>query len=120
MAAHLLNFDSNAEPQERRRRKRSSLHCPIGLFRRSGAVLRSTTVNLSSGGFYCLVPVRLIPGEELEGHITIPAAQNSRERLTVICHCTVTRIESLPENGYGLACRVDDYSVTQEAESSQR
>jgi hypothetical protein len=86
------------------------------LFPRSGAVLRTATENLSIGGFYCFVPVPLVPGEELACRISIvpPPVSSLREGVTVVCRCTVTRIEPVSADHYGLACRIDDYRIAAE------
>jgi hypothetical protein len=79
-------------------------------------VLRTATENLSISGFYCIVPVPLVQGEELACRISIvpfPVA-SCQEGVTVVCRCTVARTVPVSENRYGLACRIDDYQIAAE------
>jgi hypothetical protein len=110
------DVQSDALQQERRRRHRSPLHCPILLFPRNGEVLRTTTENLSIDGFYCFVPLPFVQGEALGCRISIvpPSISSLREGITIVCRCTVARIDPVSPNRYGLAGRIDDYRIAPE------
>ena len=75
---------------------------------------RSTTENLSRGGFYCCVTDPLTPGDHIQCDIIVPthASQNPDAVLVLRCYVQVLRVELMAQ-GYGLACRIDDFSVLQ-------
>ena len=83
--------------------------------------LRSTTENLSRGGFYCCVTDPLTPGEHIQCDIVVPthASQNPEAILFLRCCAQVLRVELLA-HGYGLACRIDDFSVLQRTRDGKK
>jgi hypothetical protein len=99
---------------DRRRRRRVDLHWTVYLWPDETAQpIRSETRNICSGGFYCIVEQPLMPGEWIECDIFVPSTDNPHEDLLVLRSCVqVLRVEV---NGtgsrYGLACRIEDYSV---------
>ena len=66
-------IDLMAVSDDRRKRKRVTLHWPVRLFRQpeTGAI-ESTTENLSTAGFYCITSEPFKPGERLHCEIVIP------------------------------------------------
>jgi len=96
---------------ERRRRKRFPLQCSLE-FESDREAFTSATVNISSQGFYCVVDRPVRSGAELRclvdlmhGHSTL-----SFPGVSLNCEVVVVRSDEL-ENGYGLACRIKNYSV---------
>jgi hypothetical protein len=76
---------------------------------------RTTTVNLSSGGFYCRLAEPRTVGESLRCDIMIPADSGLDQpaRLCLRCRASVVRIDTYREAGlpYGVACRIEEYRV---------
>lgn len=95
---------------ERRKRRRIRLHWPIQLLRRSAqTAIRTTTLNLSSDGFYCFTPEALDRGEVVRCTITIPAPDGE---LRLRCRARIVRIEANPAGGgYGMGCQILQFSV---------
>jgi PilZ domain-containing protein len=121
----LLPFYGDSEPMrgdqnnslsgfERRNRQRISLHWNVYIIREtdSGPLL-SRTKNLSSEGFYCIVEKPFTPGEHFYCDIFIPAHGVSIQSSGISLHCRiqVLRVEAT-RGGYGLACRIEEYSVS--------
>ena len=100
---------------ERRRRKRLALHWRVCLSRRANHLMvESETRDVSSGGFYCFTDENFTPKERLECVLVIPMPNNSDggERLCLRCRVEVVRVDIAPPGGpYGVACRIEDYSV---------
>lgn len=70
-------------------------------------------MNISSDGFYCMAPRPFTPGEWIECDILVPTlADPHRDLLVLRCRAQVLRVETTgKEDAYGLACRIEDYSV---------
>lgn len=99
--------------QERRKRKRISLHWPVRLFRNPGnASVESTTENLTSNGFYCVSKEPFELGEQLECVIAIPAGSfgYSEAPIRLQCRVRVMRVEN-QRDGFGLGCSIEDYDL---------
>jgi hypothetical protein len=98
---------------ERRRRRRVELRCPVYFVNVNGSrVVESTTENLTSGGFYCLLNETLTQGECLFCTIVLPDSRDSPNRLTVQCIVEVMRVTAVDSTClFGVACRIRDYSV---------
>ena len=74
--------------------------------------MESRTRNVSSEGFYCLCPELLVPGEELECVILIPAEDPKfrEDALGLQCRARVVRVEKSDREGlFGIGCRMEDY-----------
>jgi hypothetical protein len=99
--------------QERRKRPRTLVHWPVVLFRDHGdEIIETTTQNLSSCGFYCLLGAALAAGECLfcRLHVPLPEAARRRSFGILECRVRVTRAEpALAEGMFGIACRIEDY-----------
>jgi hypothetical protein len=100
---------------ERRHRQRLPLHWNVYIFREADSCpLLSRTKDLSSEGFYCLVEKPLTPGEEVYCDIIIPPQGAFIQSAGGSLHCRIRilRVEATGSGGYGLACRIEEYSVS--------
>jgi hypothetical protein len=97
---------------ERRNRRRIRVHWPIQLLLRSARrAISSTTLNVSSDGFYCLCPEAFERGEVIRCLIAIPCCGSGNLRLH--CRIRVVRVERDHANGgYGMGCQILQFSVT--------
>ena len=98
---------------ERRKRKRVPLHWPVRLLRKPGNTpVESTTEELSSEGFYCIIKEPFKRGVRLQCQIVIPGKSLGlpESSIRLQCHVTVKRVE-LVGSGYGLGCQIEDYSL---------
>ena len=99
---------------ERRHRQRLPLHWNVYIFRDAdSSPLLSRIKDLSSEGFYCVAAKPFTPGEQVHCEIVIPSQGASFESVGASLHCRIQilRVEAT-ENGYGLACRIAEYSVS--------
>ena len=108
-----IAFGDVAGQADRRDRIRTQVHCPVR-FLRSGTmdVLETTTQNLSSAGFYCLIQNAFVPGESMACTLSLPAHQpHSADRMLLLeCKVRIIRVEAPDGDGlYGLGCRIEDY-----------
>jgi hypothetical protein len=98
---------------DRRRRQRVAVHWSVRLSRRpETSSAESTTENLSSEGFYCIIRQPFKPGERLQCEIVLPGEifGFSEPSVRLQCHVTVGRVEHL-DGGFGLGCHIEDYAV---------
>ena len=72
--------------------------------------VKSNTENLSSEGLYCITEERFKLGDRLQCEIIIPATFGLESSMVLECHVTIRRVENLPR-GFGLGCRIEDYSL---------
>jgi hypothetical protein len=95
---------------ERRKRRRILLHWPVQLLLRSaGEAIRTTTLNVSSDGFYCFSPEALDRGDVIRCTIAIPSSGNE---LRLRCRVRIVRIEAdAAGGGYGMGCQILQFSV---------
>jgi len=100
---------------ERRKRVRTTVHWPLIIFRNDSAEgIESTTLNLSSTGFFCLSRQSFDPGESLFCTLHVPSHDpEGKERLWILeCRVRVKRTEPAGSDGlYGLACEMEDYRL---------
>ena len=98
---------------ERRHQMRAPVRWVLYLRRHLEAPpVRSETVNLSSGGFYCQVSEPFEPGERIDCDILVPQPRGTADNAIVLkCRAQVLRVERGPENQYGLGCRIEDYAA---------
>ncbi len=78
----------------------------------SGMEAQAETSNISSEGFYCTLKQSLTPGQTVDCAIGIPAPASPNRQHYVNCQCTVLRVERLSDESFGIACRIDDYSLS--------
>jgi hypothetical protein len=100
---------------ERRKRVRTTVHWPLLIFRSDAAEgIESTTLNLSSTGFFCLSRMSFDPGESLFCTLRVPSHDpEGRERLWILeCRVRVRRAEPAAGDGlFGVACELEDYRL---------
>ncbi len=87
---------------------------PVRMWRVHEHLLDTYTVNVSSGGFYCVCSQPFSPGEMLIAVLEIPGACGDREpqKLLLRCEVLVLRIETVIDScDCGIACRIINYSV---------
>jgi hypothetical protein len=100
-------------PAERRKRMRLALHWEARIRKPgSDAEVRAETRDVSSEGFYCVSPEPFSPGQRVDCAIAIPAPSASGRQHNMHCHCTVVRLERIRGHLFGVACRIDEYSVS--------
>lgn len=104
---------STAFPSDRRKRARIRVHWTVLLFRsEADDAITSTTLDLSSGGFYCLSSIPLNPGESLDCTLKVPFHDPNGKHLdrNLECRARVVRVEpQSAENSFGIACHIEDY-----------
>ncbi len=105
--------DARHEP-ERRSRLRTPVHWPVTFFRPdSPERVESSTLNLSSEGFYCLTDVPFAPGEHILALLHAPSCHPAERDATRVLRCQVRVLRVEPLDGrYGIACRIEDYQLT--------
>jgi len=101
---------------ENRQRPRVTLRCSLSLWNpRSGSITHTSTEDISCEGFYCLCNEAYIPGEELQAMLEVPSQDRrgqEAEGLTLLCRVEVVRTTiGSRDEGFGIACRINDYTV---------
>lgn len=100
---------------ERRKRVRTTVHWPILFFRNDASEgIESTTLNLSSTGFFCFSHTRFDTGEALFCTLRVPSHDpEGKERLWILeCRVRVRRAEPAAREGlFGVACEFEDYRL---------
>jgi len=107
--------NSSFEGSERRDRQRLPLHWNVYIVRDTDSrPLLSRTKDLSSRGFYCTVESPCTPGEYVHCDIMIPphGALIPSAGASLHCRIQILRVEAMASGGYGLACRIEEYSVS--------
>lgn len=106
---------ASVSPSDRRKRARIRVHWPVLLFRAETAgVIRSTTQDLSSSGFYFLSNVALMPGDALACTLKVPFHDPNGKHLdrNLECRARVVRVEPQPTDScFGIACHIEDYHL---------
>lgn len=104
-----------SDDQERRRRPRLMLSCPVRLFRSgNGSGIETRTENITCEGFYCITQSILSPREKLECELiltgeNVPAI---RETIVLRCRAEVVRVVRQPEtSAFGVGIRLADYTI---------
>ncbi len=97
---------------DRRVRARVPLRCPIQLYRSDDPKpVTGETQDLSSAGFYCLVPEEVREGDHLDCILTLPSENITHtDDVNLHCEVEVIRVENRPAK-FGVACRIDRYSL---------
>ena len=99
---------------ERRKRVRLPLALTIYLSKQGDPhQYESKTRDISSAGFYCLIPVPIAPGESLDCFIMLPAGERGlNQSLCLQCTAKVVRVESSGLDGrFGVGCHIEEYHV---------
>jgi hypothetical protein len=99
---------------ERRKRVRVGLTWKVYfILRDNKEPIEGHTTNISTEGFYCLVNNAVAVGEAVGYILFIPSSGAGRQHdlLRLEGRADVLRIESLGDDVYGVACRVQDYKV---------
>lgn len=100
---------------ERRRRPRLALAWTVYILRGSDErPVESRTKNISSDGLYLYLSEPVSPGEPLRCIIRIPSPgqPGNRRSLSLDCKVRVVRVEKdSSSNTFGIACRIEDYTV---------
>ncbi len=104
---------------ERRRRPRLSLTLPLVLIRPgTQTTIATQTENVSSDGFYCLSEHQFWPDEILKCEMCLPGDEISsvpEDGLLVNCEVRVVRVVSTGLQSFGVACHLDQYTVSRSA-----
>jgi hypothetical protein len=99
---------------ERRRRNRVIVQWAVRIYRSNEHILDTCTVNVSSGGFYCVCSQPLSAGEDLIALLEIPGGDADHQCRKLVLHCEVLvlRVEALSNSrSWGIAFRIKNYSV---------
>lgn len=104
---------------ERRSNPRVPLHLTVYVAcTDSGLRLRTSTRDISKDGFYCLLDQPVRPGELIECDIVVPThrPQQPDDVVYLRCRAQAVRVEKIGAGlKFGLACRIEDYSVVRGA-----
>ena len=106
--------------KELRRRPRVILRWPITLHRNgNGKVVETLTENLSSQGFYCRTSEPFAFGECLDCVLRFPEHSfgGNGTAVRLRCRASVVRVETAGPQHFGIACRIEDYSLQVSAAS---
>jgi hypothetical protein len=120
----LLGIGRDAEDPDVNCERRTTLRLPLEwsvyVARACGThPLHSKTRNLSSSGFYCILNERLAPGEHIECDLVVPThiSRSCEDVLFLRCKAQVVRVERMDAGeGYGFACRIEDYRLIHSAD----
>jgi hypothetical protein len=113
------------EVRDRRSRPRLNLSCSIRVYRPGGAdAVATRTEDISCQGFYFTSEQPFAPREKLECELVIQGeALGCHAEIDVFLRgrAEVVRVvpKGLPE-GFGVACRLEDYTVHQQAPADSR
>ncbi len=107
-----------AEPGERRARVRLRLRRQIRI-RRFGKHERvhTYTENVSSAGFYCVVPEPFSPGEDLDCLLSLEAGPFSAPAARLLIHAQVRWTATLSQGAsFAIGCKIITYMFLRGAE----
>lgn len=99
---------------DRRRRPRFPLRWTVLISRDAKTpAFQTTTINVSSEGFYCYSPESFEPGAIVHGRILIPAQgpDMSEDALCLVCRVKVVRIVASAPYGFGMGCHIETYRI---------
>ena len=110
------------EVQDRRRRPRLRLSCFLRLFRLGGTPVAARTEDISCQGFYFTSEHPFELNERLECELIVQGEETGyRLEIDVVLRgkAEVVRIVPKgPRQGFGVACRLEDYTVDREIPSN--
>jgi hypothetical protein len=99
---------------ERRKHRRLALHWRVRLSGETIGTIETLTENLNSRGFYCILETPLVPGDIIDCNLTVPnySPANVGGIGSLVCQAEVVRVETRgTEPGFGVACRIVDFTV---------
>lgn len=101
---------------ERRLHRRLGLRWRLRLSSAAIGSVETRTENLSSRGFYCLMEAPPMPGEVINCDITVPNyGAFDRGASLIVCQAEVVRVEAVgTESGFGVACRILDFTLARD------
>ena len=104
-----------ARKTERRSRSRAALQWVVHVSRAGGRqAVSSTTANVSSHGFYCLVQEPFESGERVECTVVIPVPKSRKpdDVVWLKCQARALRIEAAAaDKAFGIAFLIEEYFV---------
>lgn len=104
-------FQQRPDAHDRRKRLRIPAQWKLFLFQGADThPLETTTRDISSEGFYCFIPVPLLPGQMLQYLLLMPTSGSSEPLLCLEGTAQIRRLENLKE-GYGIGCQVQEYHI---------
>jgi hypothetical protein len=111
--------------RERRRRPRLKLSCSLRLYRQGGALIVATrTEDISCQGFYFTSEHPFEPYERLECELVIQSQEpGCNSESDVFLRGTAKVVRIVPKGlrqGFGAACRLEDYTVDREIPADSR
>ena len=115
------DFRQTMTNTERRLCRRLSLHWRLRLSSPGIGTVETRTENLSSRGFYCFLESPLVPGQVITCDIKIPNYSTpDREVSSIVCQAEVIRVEAVGSTpGFGVACRIVDFTLDKNTSSFQ-
>ncbi len=99
--------------QERRKRERIELRCPVQIFRApESRAVDAATVNLSSDGVYWISNDAFSPGDRIQCSISITPPGFRAQKIPLFLHCRVhvVRVEETG-SGFGVGCRIEQFEL---------
>jgi len=108
-----VSSDVRHPAPERRTRRRLRLCWPLSIVRgpRPECVLSSVTVDLSSGGFSCLLDESLAAGENAVCILGFPCRNDPRTSQALRCEVQVVWVRRTEDGRFVAGCRIDDYTL---------
>jgi len=97
---------------ERRKRLRAPVRWRITILSPGlEDAVESSTLNLSSDGFYCTTDIPFVREQRLSVVLHAPAHRPGDGEATCMLRCKATVVRTESKDGqYGVACRIEDYS----------
>lgn len=107
------------ESGDRRCRPRVRLALPVVLFRSDAERIETRTEDVSCDSFYCISDHTFTLGDRLECELLIPGDELSSvpaDDLLLRCRVRIVRVVAQGfQRGFGVACRLEDYSIGRHA-----
>lgn len=109
----------------RRSHPRLRLALPLVLFRpEESDRIKTKTEDVSCDSFYCVSDQPFSPDDRLECELLIPGDELSsapEDDLCLRCRVRVVRVvEQGSQFGFGVACRLEDYTISRSARELER
>ncbi len=109
---------------DRRCHPRLRLALPLVLFRPGEAGrIETKTEDISCDSFYCFSDRSFSPDDRLECELLIPGDEMSsvpEDDLFLRCQVQVVRVVAKGQLGFGVACRLEDYTICRSAKELTR